>query len=453
MLLFHSSASPQAPFPPFVDGFPLLGNVASLARDPVRFFVDSYQRYGPAYRLRILGREQVVLAGPEANRFVQREGHVHLRSREIWGEYNKEYGAHASVMSLDGPPHFELRRTLQRGYSARMAEGREREIVALAQTPFLQAESAGSVAVVPTLKKMVVSQLGALLTNHDMSDAGSEPYVDDLGTFLRTALNVTVLHRWPRLMLAHPAYRRSKSRILALGRIILEEHKGASHAVPDLVDDLLEVAQKNPSRFENADLAMFCLGPFVAGVDTSANTAAFLLHALLRHPEVFRQVVDEVDACMPQSDFCDLKGLMGMKTLRGALLETLRLRPVAPATMRYAEKSFSFAGHTIPGGAPVLVAQTVPHFLPDVWEDPKRFDPSRHRNADSIRGRDRFAPYGLGPHTCLGSRLAELQIMLSVASILRVVELELENPQQKLRVRSSPTLAPDRRFRVRVRRR
>ena len=83
----------------------MAGNVFALMRDMRGFVTERYLELGPVFRIRVMHRPFTVLAGPEANRFVQRDGARHLRSYEYWSRFNARFGAARSVLSTDGAEH------------------------------------------------------------------------------------------------------------------------------------------------------------------------------------------------------------------------------------------------------------------------------------------------------------------------------------------------------------
>ncbi len=125
--------------------------------------------------------------------------------------------------------------------------------------------------------------------------------------------------------------------------------------------------------------------------------------------------------------------------------------PIAPAIRRTAAKPFNFGGYAIPAGENLIIATTVPHYLPRRFPDPHRFDIERYTLE---RGEHRrpgvFAPYGVGPHVCLGAGFAETVIALTIAAVLHGTELALDPPGYELKTRQAPTPSPDRSFRFRV---
>ena len=89
----------------------------------------------------------------------------------------------------------------------------------------------------------------------------------------------------------------------------------------------------------------------------------------------------------------------------------------------------------------------VQHRLPWHWPNPERFDPDRFLGPPSF---GTYLPFSIGPHTCLGKSLAEVQMALSMARVFHKLDLELEPPDYVLKTKSAPTPGPAMDFKVRV---
>ncbi len=86
--------------------------------------------------------------------------------------------------------------------------------------------------------------------------------------------------------------------------------------------------------------------------------------------------------------------------------------------------------------------------------EPERFDIERYTpERREHRQPGAFAPFGAGPHVCLGAGFAEVAIAATMATIVREVELALDPPDYALKISPVPTPSPDDRFRFRVARR
>jgi cytochrome P450 len=140
--------------------------------------------------------------------------------------------------------------------------------------------------------------------------------------------------------------------------------------------------------------------------------------------------------------------------LHGAFLETMRLHPTAFGLVRGASRDFEFAGHRVPVNRHVLFYTTMCHKLDKYFPNAKTFDIDRslpERNEYAQRGV--FAPFGRGPHKCLGAGWADAQALLTVGTILYHYELALPANMRDIRprLRTTPTLGP--KFTVRLKNR
>ncbi|WP_155722871.1 cytochrome P450 family protein [Mycobacterium avium] len=90
---------------------PLLGHALPLLRDPLGLLRAAYQQAGPAFALHSPGRDFVVLAGTDANRFAQKEGKNLLISGPFWNRpLIREHQAAHQIVAVDGPEHQAQRR-------------------------------------------------------------------------------------------------------------------------------------------------------------------------------------------------------------------------------------------------------------------------------------------------------------------------------------------------------
>lgn len=184
------------------------------------------------------------------------------------------------------------------------------------------------------------------------------------------------------------------------------------------------------------------MGAFIAGMDTAANSLAFILYRMHRHPEYLPALRAEADLLFRNGP-PDAEALGRSPLLHRFVMETLRLHPIAPALTRTLTQDVTFAGHDLRAGTTVIIGTTVSHGLE--WFDPDRFTRQRaeHRQPGA------YAPFGVGAHTCAGSGMAEGLMMLNAAALLRTLDLSLD-PAYRLREVARPTPSPDRRLALRV---
>ncbi|NJM42514.1 MAG: cytochrome P450 [Anaerolineae bacterium] len=197
------------------------------------------------------------------------------------------------------------------------------------------------------------------------------------------------------------------------------------------------------------ELMLTAMSPFIAGMDTAAAMASYLLYDLLSHPDVLRQVVAEVNAHFGPARFTP-EMFMAMPTLHAAAMETLRLHTIALAQPRVAVNDFQIGGYDIPKGARVMLSGAVAHFLPEFYKEPNKYDVTRMQAPrQEHRQKNAYAPYGIGAHLCLGAGVAEVQFPLNVALWLKHFELEMQPRDYTLKLSNNPTPHPSG-FKVRI---
>ncbi|WP_420427168.1 cytochrome P450 [Algiphilus sp.] len=447
----------QAQDPPRARGLPLLGNTLDMARGPAEFFVKLYREYGPVSKISVLGNSYTVIAGPEAANFVgSREGKDCLRSKEFWQGLVEEYGATRTLTGEDGESHKELRNIMRRGYSKDSIKGRYNELVRITDRCFQRDWPVGqSVQVLPAMQYMVTDQLGTILT-------GSAPleYVDAIRTNILYILNVLVTRQRPKFMLLRPEYKKARSRVFELkDKMVADwyarhpngQAEPGEDETPNLIDDIMRAHVNHPEVIPESDLTVTLTGPYVAGLDTVANTTAAITYCVLKYPDVRRRVYEEVDALFAEGDIDESQLFAKIPALQGAIMEAMRLYPIAVAQMRTATKDFVFQGCRIREGEMLYVATSVPHFMEEFYPEPDRFDIDRYAKprAEHMQS-GAYSPYGRGPHTCLGKSLAEVQIALSMARLFYKLDLELDPPDYTLKTKTAPTPGPSTQFKVRV---
>lgn len=148
----------------------------------------------------------------------------------------------------------------------------------------------------------------------------------------------------------------------------------------------------------NAAVLMF------GGIDTTESMIANLVLHLLDRPDV----LDEVRA--------------DRSLLPAAIEESLRLEPAASVIDRYATRDVELGSAYITTGDLVRVSIAGANRDPAVFDDPDVFDLRRPNARANLA-------FALGPHFCLGARLARAEAELAVTGLLdRFPTLRLAAP-------------------------
>ncbi|KAL5469466.1 hypothetical protein EMCRGX_G030723 [Ephydatia muelleri] len=164
-----------------------------------------------------------------------------------------------------------------------------------------------------------------------------------------------------------------------------------------------------------------------AGIDTTSNTATFLLHEVAKQPELQEKLYSEK-----------------MTLVRGCIKEILRLQPAIPGVPRMTSEDIDIGGYHIPAKTQVVYLTYTVCRDPKYVEDPITFKPERWaRDSPTNEELDAFLslPFGFGPRSCYGRRLAELELYIMLCMVSK--NFKLSTQQHSLKKMQATLVKPD----------
>ncbi|XP_053724172.1 25-hydroxyvitamin D-1 alpha hydroxylase, mitochondrial [Synchiropus splendidus] len=157
----------------------------------------------------------------------------------------------------------------------------------------------------------------------------------------------------------------------------------------------------------------------LAGVDTISSTMTWSLYELSRHPELQASIREEVLNVLESRRVPAAADVARMPLLKATVKEVLRLYPVIPANGRVnSERDIQVGGYLIPKNTLITLCQFATSRDPAVFPNPDRFQPQRWLNKDQTHHPYASLPFGVGKRSCIGRRIAELELYLALARIL-----------------------------------
>lgn len=396
-----------APLTPGPRGVPLLGSFPAFARDPLGFLLGSAARYGDVVRfpglidVYLLRRPEHVLEVLEDSSRFPRMGMAMEVISLVVGD---------GLITSEGPAWADQRRVAQPLMQDRHLVPALPDIEA--QVDALVAQWRGRVGrgealdVVPEMRRFAFLVFGQLFFS-----AGLE------GPFAEFAAAVDALYVQIQQRLFHPpalplwipspGNREFHRHVATLDRVVLDliraRREGGGQ---DLLGRLVQAKDPRTGQpLSDRQVRDQALNLLVLGYETTFNALAFCLGELARRPELARALREAGRVPLD-----DEPGEGDPPLVDRVFLETLRLYPTAWILTRSTRDRASFGGYELPAGAYMVLSPYVTHRHPEFWPRAEDFDPDRHlAAAAAARPRGAFLPFGVGPHRCLGARLATLE--------------------------------------------
>ena len=180
---------------------------------------------------------------------------------------------------------------------------------------------------------------------------------------------------------------------------------------------------------------------FVTAFETTATSLCWTMYVIDKYPEVKGKIYQEVNhvigAKTPTAET-----LNKLEYTEKVIKESLRLYSSVHSFSRVALQDHEIGGYRIPKDMTVIISSYVTHRLPEYWDNPYTFDPSRFDKERTV-GRSRFAyiPFAAGHRNCIGSYMALMQSKLIVALIAQRYNLSLY-PGHKVEKHAATTMRP-----------
>jgi cholest-4-en-3-one 26-monooxygenase len=177
----------------------------------------------------------------------------------------------------------------------------------------------------------------------------------------------------------------------------------------DIVTKLIN-AEIDGDRLSEIEFDMFMMLLTVAGNETTRNTTAWGMWALMEHPEQYKELANNLDTMLDR-----------------AIEEILRWATPVYHFRRTATTDTEFGGKEIKQGDKVVIWHTSADRDETVFDDPYTFDITRWPN-------DHIAFGGGGAHFCLGANLARMELRLIFREILeRIPDMTMTGEPSMLR--------------------
>ena len=411
-------------------------------------FADLAEKHGPVFQIRPPFQKQpiTVLAGAETNYWAHRHGRNYLRARDYLEDFEKVYGASGILPALDGADHFRFRKSMNSAYSRSRLES-HLELVYHHARDFMSDWAVGdSMPAVSMCRTMINSQNSPVMISVDSQDL-----IDDLVKFKTRALTTHVLKVMPKFMLNTPGMRRRKKSISELLNRVQSVHTPAQRAgcPRDLADDLLSLHASDPQFMPESNLRFALSAPLIASVYLG-DALGFCIYAMASQPELYKRIRSEADVLFADGDPTrDDLTPEAIDVTRRLILETLRLYSIVPMSIRTVMNTCSVEGYELLEGTQVHIAQAAAHYMEDVFPDPWKFDIDRYLPPRNEHHGSGYAPFGLGTHTCLGSRQMELHLAINLLMIAHYFTLEVP-ANYKLKIDPFPSLSVSKKLKFTV---
>lgn len=442
--------------PPGPKGLPFVGVALQFRANPLRFLQHIVTEYGDVVQLPLLN---IPLTPMEPKRKLYVINQPHL-IRHICLTNTQKYRTHkqlverlkgtlqlgeGELLTSDGHKWAQRKRILQPSFQknpvARVADKVIGPVAAMVER-WKTLPQGAVIDVDKEMTQLVTRMFAALFLGVDMEHEDST-LEQDLSRMLR---GFSKRMATPFQFLLNVPSKRNREFDQALKAVedrlyrTIQTRRHLDERPRDCLTMWMEAAaQHGDAGLDDRSLRDQVMLLLLAGRKNVANALSWSFHLLGQYPEAAQKLCDEVDTAL-RGQLPTPADLQKMPYVKMLYQEVLRLYPTAWLIARACVEDDTVGGYHIPKGATVFMSPYTVHRHPGYWDNPDMFDPERFaeaRSHDIAPGS--YIPFGVGPRTCIGKFITELQ-MQAVLTILSQHFILEPKPGHKVKMNATSSL-------------
>jgi cytochrome P450 family 135 len=399
---------------------PAAVQTARWLRKPLEMMDDCFERFGDTFTLKFVHEGTFV--------FVTKHDSVKQVFR---GDPSVLHGGEGkivlmpvlgrtSMMLADGDAHMRQRRLILPAFAGERMRSYEEAIRDITERTVAQWPLNRSFELHPQMQDITLDVIIRAVFGVEQGER-----LDELRRRIVRLLHLLVSSRRLPLLVAAGPKRVERWRKFRAVRdpvhAMLDEEIELRREAEDLEDrdDVLSILlstrdEEDGSPLSQEELRDALMTMLLVGHETTANSLAWTLERLMRHPEAMERTV------------ADAQGGDGAY-VEAVLKEVQRLCPVTPIALRRLMEPYELEGYRLPAGAHVAPCIYLVHRRPELYPDPQAFRPERF--VDQREGTYTWIPFGGGVRRCPGAGFAIFEMSVILQAILRHVRLRADDPE------------------------
>jgi retinoid hydroxylase len=401
-------------------GLPLIGNTIDALTKQELFYWQRQQECGKVFKvaLPILFGNIACLIGPDANRFVLKDGVDRLSSR-LGNKGLEPIVSTDMVLLKDGEEHRTNRKLILPVFHRQAIANYFATIQSVVTESIADWGERGEIDLSTELSKLTLTVVVKIFLGSENTEEVER--VSKWFTTLVDSVRGSFI-RWDIPLTAYGRGQAARRKIGDYIRQVIQDRaaRGDLAQSTDVLSLLINTVDEDGNKFTETQVINQAIGFLFAGNDTTSSLMSWLLFELGNCPEWRQKLRAECQQVMGNEPI-SMSNLRQLPNLANAIKEGERMYPPAFVISRMATEDIEYEGYLIPKGWYVCVFPMLTHRMPEIYRDPDTFDPDRFA---PTREEDKKYPYSLigfggGVHSCVGMELAQMEMKIILATLLQ----------------------------------
>ncbi|MEZ4829143.1 MAG: cytochrome P450 [Bacteroidia bacterium] len=427
-------------------GFPLLGVLPGLIKNPFEYLVKTGRKYKGIVRLPVLGINLYLVSEPEDVKQILATNQRNYWKGPMLGRAKFLLGN--GIATSEGATWRNQRRLMQPAFSHQKIANLSGDVTGRIGNMLEAWASENSGEKILRIDQEML-RLTMEISTYTMFGESMDPETaQNLGMAvgrLQQHLNHRVFTFFLPEKFPLPGARTAQKILKQLDDLayrLISERRENPRQTNDLLNILLSVTdEETGEKMDDTQLRDEIITLFVAGYDTTSMGLAWAWYLLSQHPEIEKKFHEEIDTVL-QGRVPGFEDYPRLEYTRRIFQEALRFYPPVWIFFRTNFAEDLIGESVIPENSPILLCPYVAHRNPEFWETPEVFNPD-HFLPEKIANRPKYAyfPFGGGGRQCIGEGFAYMKAIFTLAMVGQKYKLRAL-PEHKVVPHSAPGLQP-----------
>lgn len=430
--------------PATAPGFPIVGNMAEFAQNPIKFITRLKEEYGDVAGFSLLGKKAVLISNPHdideilletgtrysngkngtshalkivlGNGLVTSEGDFWKRQRKLMAPtfHHQSIKKYADLIVAYAQ---DMAKTWQHGATRDIHQ----DMMTLTQRIIMKA-----LFDVDVLENALEASKAFDAMMHGL-DAEMRGLDAILPGFIPTSTR--------RRMVEGVDY------INRLLMDIIEQRRANGSTNHDLLTMLMDARDDEGQPMSTTQLLDEIRTLYLAGHETTATTLSWTWMLLSQNPDIYAKLEAEIEQVLnghaPTAD-----DVQRLPYCNAVIKEALRCYPVAWITARVPLEDVEIGGYQVAKGTMIFLSPWLVHHDERWYAEPDTFVPERWlKDKSELPPREVYIPFGGGPRICIGNGFAMMESVLILATLLQQYHISLL-PEHQPEIEVTGSLRP-----------
>lgn len=400
-------------------GLPIIGNFHKFVNNASKYYKEQRAKYGDVFvNYSSFFGANVVICGPTANKFLLVDQAKFTTNKEAWEQALSDLFPNG-LMLMDGDKHKYHRSIMLDAFKKEPMQGYLEKMPTLIEQLLQEIEGKKQILAFPYFKNVTLKIAGHVFFGLSLKE--------DLTEVNRAITDIVNASSALPINLPFTNYRKGingRKFLIKYFKSIIGERR--SNPGTDLFSKFCLAQNEEGDRFTDQEIIDHLIFVLMASHDTTAITLTLMSYFLAKHPEWQEKLRTEIES-VNLSTPIEVKDLRQLEQLGFVMKETLRLHPPLITVTRKVEQDLEIDGYTIPKNTAVNVVMQLTQNDERNFTNPQQFDPQRFdkERREELKCPFAYAPFGAGPHHCIGYSFAEMMVKMVMKEFLTKYEVSV----------------------------